>query len=176
MRIDVRPIRSVAALGLAVLVASPTGCGGEVPADQWPSAEVLEIQLTTLEGDSTTLAAFEGRVLLADFWATWCAPCRAQHKILGELYPEYLGQPVEFVAVNVGESPDRVRPYVDDQPFAYPLLLDGSERLANALEIIGLPTLLVVDASGEIRFLRFGVTGKGALRREIEEALGGRRS
>lgn len=148
------------------------GCGGTVPADQLPSAEVLSVAMTTLDGEEVRLTDLKGTIVLADFWATWCAPCRAQHKVLEELYPEYRNRPVEFIAVNVGESPERVRSFVDDDPFSYPLWLDGSERLANGLRIVGLPSLMVLDADGEIRFLRFGVTGKAALQREIEAALG----
>lgn len=148
-------------------------CGGTVPADQLPSAEALSVALTTLDGNEVRLSDRRGEVVLADFWATWCAPCRAQHKVLEELYPEYRDQPVQFVAVNVGESADLVRSFVEDEPFSYPVWLDATERLSNNLRIVGLPSLMVVDAAGEIRFLRFGVTGKAALRREIETALGG---
>lgn len=161
---------------MAMLLAVMVGCGAEVPADQLPSAEVLATPLTNLDGEPVALTDLEGQVVLADFWATWCAPCRAQHKVLEELYPEYQDQPVEFVAVNVGESPELVREFVADDPFGYPLYLDRTERLSNALQVVGLPSLMVVDAEGEIRFLRFGVTGKGALRREIEGALGDRSS
>lgn len=156
----------------AMLLAVIAGCGAEVPADQLPSAAVLATPLTDLDGEEVALTDLEGQVVLADFWATWCAPCRAQHKVLEELYPEYQARPVEFVAVNVGEDPERVREFVADDPFGYPLYLDRTERLSNALQVVGLPSLLVVDAAGEIRFLRFGVTGKAALRREIEAALG----
>ncbi len=137
-----------------------------------PSAEVLGSPLTTLEGTEVHLTDLAGNVVLVDFWATWCAPCRAQHKVLEELYPEYQGKPVEFVAVNVGESTDRVAPYATDHPFSYPLWLDRSENLANRLGIIGLPSLMIIDTAGEIRFLRFGITGKGALRKQIAEVLG----
>lgn len=158
---------------LVTLVVLAVSCGAEVPADQLPSAEVLATPLTDLGGEPVALADLRGQVVLADFWATWCAPCRAQHKVLEELYPEYQDQPVEFVAVNVGEDPERVREFVADDPFGYPLYLDRTERLSNALQVVGLPSLLIVDAEGEVRFLRFGVTGKGSLRREIEAALGG---
>ena len=156
---------------LLVLLAL-AGCGGTVPADALPSADALKLPLVTLEGAEVHFTDLAGQVVLVDFWATWCAPCRAQHKVLEELYPEYDGEPVEFIAVNVGESTERVAPYVADHPFSYPLWMDPSESLANRLEIIGLPSLLIIDATGDIRFLRFGITGKGALRREIEGALG----
>ncbi len=159
-------------LALVVITSGlVVGCGGTVSPQEYPSADALSIALTTLEGEEVRLTDFSGRVVLVDFWATWCAPCRAQSKILEELLPEYADQPVEFVAVDLGESPEKVGQFLQRSEISYPVWLDQSERLANALEIIGLPTLMIVGKEGDIEFLRFGVTSKGALRKEIAAAL-----
>jgi len=149
-------------------------CGGTVPPQQYPSTESLSIALTSLEGDHPVrITDFAGRVVLVDFWATWCAPCRAQSKILEELLPEYADSPVQFLSVDVGESAERVGKFVERNHVSYPVWLDQSERLANALEIIGLPTIMIIGREKEIEFLRFGVTSKRVLRQEIQSALEG---
>ncbi len=137
-----------------------------------PSSAVLDIALSDLEGGTRRLADLQGQVVLVEFWATWCGPCRAQAKVLEEIYPDYDGQPVVFVGVDVGESVEKVEKYVAEKAPSYHIWLDREERLANAAGVLGLPSLMVVDAKGEIRLFRFGVTPHRILRNAIDEALG----
>ena len=105
----------------------------------------LEFELVSLSGSSVTAADYSGRVIVVDFWASWCGPCRLQAEILHALQEEYRAEPVSFVAINVGEPETLVRDFVEDEPFAYPVLMDPSQYVSAKYEVYALPTVMVVD-------------------------------
>lgn len=138
-----------------------------------PPAEVgglpqtpLEFELRDLAGDPVRAADLRGRVLLLDLWATWCGPCRTQAEILAPLAAEY-GDDVLFLAVNVGEDERIVREHLAAEPLAYRVVLDPAETLGSQLAVYALPTVVLVDGDGRVRFLRQGITGEPQLRREL---------
>lgn len=145
----------------ASAAAAPGGAGA------MPQARVA-----SLEGRDVGPADLSGRVVLYDFWATWCGPCHIQSEILKTLYPEFRGRGVEFVALATGEPEDIVRDFVGSRRFPYPVWLDPEERLASQLRIFGLPTLLVVDGGGRILYRNTGIVDARTLRRVLEEASG----
>ena len=78
---------------------------------------------------------FRGKVVVIDFWATWCGPCRLQAKFLDELFHELPADQVQFLAVDVGEDEATVRAYVEKTPFPYPVLLDRQEDGGYATQV-----------------------------------------
>ena len=162
-------------LGGALSCARPEGgaSGGERASGAWSDGAggtVPDMTLARLSGGEVSLADYRGRVVLLDFWATWCTPCRAQAQILEPLYGEYQGRGVEFLAVDSGEDLDTVRRFVERDPFPYPVLLDPDDSLGLALEILALPTLVVVDKEGEIAYFNEGIADAQELRRELAKA------
>ncbi len=131
----------------------------------------LEFDLERLEGGRATAGDFSSEVLVVDFWATWCGPCRAQADILHELAEEYAEASVAFVALNVGEPMELVRDFVADTPFGYPVLLDPTERLGGRYGIYALPTVMVVDRDKTIRYQHMGISSAATLRVEIDRVL-----
>lgn len=129
-----------------------------------------DFRLASLDGKTLGPPDYTGQVVIIDFWASWCGPCKIQAKMLDELHTEFDGRNVQFLAVNIGESPETVRRYVENEPFPYPVLLDQQEELMGRYQIFGLPTLMVIDKAGAVSFLRTGVTDNGTLRRELEKA------
>jgi thiol-disulfide isomerase/thioredoxin len=124
-----------------------------------------DFHLDSLQGDSYRLGDFAGRVVLLEFWATWCGPCRLQAEILDGLYEEMADSGVEFLAIDLGETHDTVEAFVKQNPFTYPVLLDPKETLGVSLQIYALPTVVVVDGEGQIRFVQPGITDAETLRR-----------
>lgn len=162
------------ALGLAVVAAMIGWRLGGAVGDTTPDSEVsralLSLRLPTLEGNKMGPRDLEGKVVIMDFWATWCGPCHVQAKILEPLHAEF-GDSVEFLAVNVGEDSATVESFVEDRPFPYPVLLDVDGRASARAEVYGLPTLVVIDRSGQIVFRSTGVASARRLREVLEEAL-----
>lgn len=161
---------------LAILVvASLTSCksqdsgaGEDAVVTSTSSAPAFSLQ--GLDGSTHELSDYSGRVVLIEFWATWCGPCRLQAEILSRLYEEVGGEDVEFLAVSLGEDEDVVRRFTAKDPFPYPVLLDPEESLGYALEIFALPTVMIVDREGGISYVRPGISDGESLRRAIEAA------
>ena len=154
--------------GLAGCTTPESGVGGGSGKSGTSSAPVFD--LAGLDGGRYRLSDYSGKVVLIEFWATWCGPCRLQAEILSRLYEEVGGDDVEFLAVSLGESEETVRNFTDKDPFPYPVLLDPDETLGFALEVFALPTVMIVDRQGDISFMRPGISDGETLRRAIAEA------
>lgn len=155
-------------LGLAALLLIGAGAlgwqlAGAAPESAEPApARPPAVPLARLGGGSAALADYVGQVVIVDFWASWCGPCRLQARILAKLHEE-LGEQVQFLAVNLGEDLETVERYVADHAFPYPVLMDPEERMAQALEIYVLPTVMVLDREGRISYLHLGISDRPAL-------------
>jgi thiol-disulfide isomerase/thioredoxin len=135
-----------------------------------PEYPAPEFRLATLDGRSVGPPDFAGKVVVIEFWATWCGPCKLQAQMFEKAHEEHAGDGVEFMAINIGEDAETVREYVTKKPFPYPVLLDPEEQLMGRYRIFGLPTVMVVDRGGQVSFLRTGLTDVPTLRREIAKA------
>ncbi len=160
-----------AAVGAGVACAREhAAAGSAAPAAGGPRSD---FRLASLEGRELGPPDFADHVVLVDFWATWCMPCRAQAEILHDLHAELADDGVQFLAVDVGEPRDQVKSFVAERPFPYPVLLDPDSRLADSMGIFSLPTLMIVDRRGGIALFEPGVHGADELRNAIARASGG---
>ena len=157
-------------LALSLIVAS--GCRGAV-VEEGAEEIAPAFRLPALEGGEISLADYEGQVLLLDFWATWCVPCRAQAEVLERLYEDYRGREVEFLAVSVGEARETVEAFVRETPFTYPVVLDSEEALAERLLIYAFPTVVVIDREMRVTYAQPGLSSGDRLRGVLDQALAG---
>ena len=127
-------------------------------------------RLPTVDGRALGPKDFGGQVVVVDFWATWCLPCRLQAEILEPVYRDYKGRGVQFLAANVGEEKDVVTQFLKDKPFPYPVLLDPTQAVATDLKVIALPTLLVIDKQGKVSYFQQGIADGDTLRQLIKQA------
>jgi thiol-disulfide isomerase/thioredoxin len=162
--------------GIAVLLVVGAGllgwrlagvANGEVVESAAPRPP--QVRLDALGGGTVGFDDFEGEVVVVDFWATWCGPCRLQAKILEPLHEELDGR-VQFLAVNLGEDRETIERYVAKNAFAYPVLMDPEESLGIDLEIFALPTVMVLDRDGRIAYLRPGISDRPTLTAALIEA------
>jgi cytochrome c biogenesis protein CcmG/thiol:disulfide interchange protein DsbE len=153
-----RSRRLALACTLVFSVAAATCGWGDPGVDASARAPMPDFALASAAGEPVSQAAFRGRVVLYEFWATWCTPCHVQVEILKSLYPRAQAAGVEFVAIATGEPPEIVRDYLAKSPYPYPSLLDPEEKLSTALEVLGLPTLVVVDREGRVAWRQTGLT------------------
>jgi thiol-disulfide isomerase/thioredoxin len=112
--------------------------------------------LKDLNGQEVSLAQFKGKVVMLDFWATWCGPCRATMPEIEKLQQEH---PNDFtlLAVNLGEPADRVLPYVRSQNIQSRVLLDVDENVGRDYGITSIPMQAVIDKEGILRHTQLGM-------------------
>jgi len=128
-------------------------------------------ELPDLDGRIVRLADFAGRVVVIDFWATWCLPCKQQIPVLNAFARSIHGSSdvtLLGVAVDAGGA-EVVAPFAAEERIAYPVLL-GDEALAYEFGAPGFPALAVVDAAGRIDSLHLGVIDRGDLDAAVEDA------
>jgi cytochrome c biogenesis protein CcmG, thiol:disulfide interchange protein DsbE len=126
--------------------------------------------LKSLDGETRSLSDYRGKVLVVDFWATWCPPCRQELPILNKLRTEYAGK-VEFVGVN-NEDARTIRDFLKSRHFDLEVLVDGKREVYRRYGVRSIPTLLVIDSHGVIRQHLIGARSEAELRLAIAAAMG----
>ena len=149
---------------------------GRRPASQLAGKPAPAVALPLLGGGRSAIHA--GKVTLVDFWATWCAPCRASMPRVQKLYTEYKQNGVELYSVDTDdESPDRepqVREFLLQNGLTFPVVLDDGTA-ERAFAIASLPTMLLLDREGKVAWSHVGAltsAREGDLRTALNRALG----
>jgi thiol-disulfide isomerase/thioredoxin len=135
--------------------------------------KALDFTLTGIDGAQFSLQGLKGKVLLLDFWATWCGPCKQVMPTIQKIADEYKGKDVVVFGVNTWERGEgAAKKYMESKGFTYSCLLAGDE-LAKSYEVPGIPTLLVIGKDGVIVLAEVGMAPDGgkALRAAIDAAL-----
>lgn len=137
------------------------------------AAADLDLTLPDLNDRPVTLRAYRGKVLVINFWATWCVPCAIEIPGFKELYDRYRRRGIEIIGIDVDEPASRVAPYVRGLRINYPILLaDDRQDVLDAFNVhVGLPTTLIVDRDGRICHVRVGFTGKERFEQLIRALL-----
>jgi thiol-disulfide isomerase/thioredoxin len=171
----VRGLLAVAAvaagIGLWRTAVEFLGGGGSL----WPTGVASahaapDFSLKELGGDFVSLSDFRGRaVVVLDFWATWCGPCVQSMPALEALRKKYTDKGAEVLSVNVGEDERTVRAFLEQRGFKLRVLLDPANHAANAYQVRGIPTMVIIDKAGGLRerFVGYG-PGREA---QIEQAI-----
>jgi thiol-disulfide isomerase/thioredoxin len=115
----------------------------------FPKPEPLgEVAVTSLGGVPGKLGDQKGKVVLLNFWATWCPPCRAEMPAIDELWKKTKGTSFAIMGVSVGEEPGVVKDFIAKQGYGYPIYVDPSGQLGAAFGARSIPTTYVLDKSG----------------------------
>jgi len=114
------------------------------------------LQLATLDGDIIDLAALRGKVVMVNFWATWCPPCVEEIPSLQRLYAATRERGLEILAVDVGEDEATMRKFLADKPTDFPVLMDKDASVFKRWGVHAFPTTLVLDRQHKIRYAVFG--------------------
>ncbi len=138
------------------------------------SAPAPTFSISRLDGAVVSSSDFRGRVVVLDFWATWCPPCRRELPELEKLYRRYQGNSkVSFWAVDVqknGETPEKARDFMQKAGYTLPVAL-GSQKSFEALSLGGLPSLIIIDKSGRIRLVHTGYDSSEQLQGELSKEI-----
>jgi thiol-disulfide isomerase/thioredoxin len=102
----------------------------------------------SIDGKRKSLAAYRGRVIVMNLWATWCPPCRAEMPDLERLYETYRARGLVVIGINQGESRQRAAAFAQSLRIRYPIWLDDQQQYGRTYIAIGLPTTVIIDRSG----------------------------
>jgi peroxiredoxin len=159
------------ALGLLLACAAATLAAQELK--PWNGGAAPPLALRDLEGRLQRLEDHRGKVVLVNFWATWCDPCREEMPSLGQLRAALGARRFEVLAVNLAEPESRIHAFRETVPLNFPVLLDRDTAAAKAWKARILPASFVVGPDGRIAFSHLGELdwSQEKVRRRIEELL-----
>ena len=153
-----RLARKIAAAALLALALPAAAGEALVP---WKGGAAPALVLKTPAGDVVDLAALRGKVVLVNFWATWCAPCVEEMPALERLRDRLGPRGFEVLAVNQAEMPARVTAFAERYGLKLPMPMDREKSVAKAWKVRALPTTFVVDTAGRIRLFAEGELDTG---------------
>lgn len=113
--------------------------------------EAPDFLLRTLDGQNRSLRQDRGKIVLMNFWATWCPPCIREMPAMQRLYDKFRTRGLEIVAVSVDQgNPDAVRKFAEDMKLNFPIVLDPDQTTKQAYQVRALPTTYLIDRKGRV--------------------------
>jgi thiol-disulfide isomerase/thioredoxin len=133
------------------LVASGIAAAGAVPGSPAPA-----LVLPARDGGTVDLASLKGEVVMINFWATWCGPCRQEMPLLAQLHTKY--EPLGFTLLGVNVEPDSAAAvdWLKGVPVGFPILFDKDSAVAGRFGVEGMPSTVFVDRNGQVRYVHRG--------------------
>src|SRR5689334_5510570 len=121
------------------------------------SGPAPNFNLTTLDGKPVSLASLKGKVVMVNFWATWCVPCRQEMPHLEALYQKYNGLGFELLAVNVEKNNAAgARKWLEETPVTFTVLTDPNNEVTKLYKVQTMPSTVIVARDGTMRFIHHG--------------------
>jgi thiol-disulfide isomerase/thioredoxin len=152
---------------LAACTAAPL-----IAADSWQEKSVMpDLATFGLEG---TLPKLKGKVIYLDFWASWCAPCKASFPVLDGWQSQFAKKGFTVLGVNVDETAAAMQTFLKKSPVSFPVVRDAAQKLVAAANVSTMPTSFLIDQKGVIRHVHKGFRAKDAaeLQAKITALLG----
>jgi len=143
-------------LVVAAFLVGAALAAGAAELRPWTGGAAPSLALQDLAGHEHRLADYRGKVVLVNFWATWCEPCRAEMPSMDRLRSSLAGQPFEVLAVNLAEPLSRIERFAGETPLRFPLLRDRDGAVGKAWGARVLPASYLVGRDGRIRYFAYG--------------------
>jgi thiol-disulfide isomerase/thioredoxin len=162
--------RLLTVVAISLLCSAAGHAAGFEPRAKTPAPA---LQAQDLNGVSKTLADYRGKVVLLNFWASWCPPCLREMPSLERLRVNMAGRPLAIVALDSAETAEDVNAYLARMKLGFPVLLDPDGSNTQRWKVFALPTSFLLDAEGRVRYVLTGPTewDEGEALRVIESLL-----
>ena len=133
----------------------------------------LNFTLKNVTGENVALSSYKGKVLVLDFWATWCGPCKVEIPAFVELQKKYGADGLQIVGISIDDTPAELEPYVKDMKMNYPVLVGkGHDDIQDAYgPLVGIPVSVVIARDGKVCTSHPGLTASDEFEREIKALL-----
>ena len=138
-------------LGLLITGCDGGGSGSSSPPTVTVGGEAPDFTLPDLDGKSVSLRDFSSRPLLINFWNTGCPPCRREMPYLQEVYDAQQDTELVMLTINIGESPDTISDFLQDNDLSLPIIIDIDGTVARTYGLSGIPTTFFIDRDGIIK-------------------------
>lgn len=168
MKVRKQLLRSLCRLGILSALALLLATSAVAALDKGQVAP--EIGLTDLSGKAVKLADLRGKIVLVDFWASWCAPCRESLPVLERLSKRYVDKGLVIVGVNIDKTPDLARSFLEKNRLAltFPVVNDKKHEVAGRYAPPTMPSSYVIDKEGRVRSVHAGFKASDAAKLEAE--------
>jgi len=137
---------SVAALSLSLPALAGSSSGGPAPA----------FTLASRAGQDVSLQQYRGNVVMINFWASWCGPCRQEMPLLESIYKKYNKMGFTMLGVNVEPDSNAANDWLKATPVSFPILYDRDSKVSKLYDVAGMPSTVIIDRSGKVRVLHRG--------------------
>lgn len=139
----------VTAIVLLPLLVSGVAIGDDHP----PAADFT---LADANGQVITLSDLRGQVVMINFWASWCAPCRQEMPLLEQIHQRYAPLGFTLLGINVEENPADGQAFLRERPVSFPVLYDPENGVSKLYDVVAMPSTVLIDRQGNVRFLHHG--------------------
>lgn len=141
----------------AFTIAGPIGMGEPAP----------KFTLKSLKGLDLSLESFKGKVVLLNFWATWCVPCRIEMPHLEKAYRENKKDGFVVIGINVLQDADKIRGFVQKEKITFPIALDKDGKIMKLYNVGALPYSVLIDRMGNVKYKRVGIIDENDLNKWV---------
>jgi peroxiredoxin len=143
-------MRKVIAASVAVLTIALPALAGPAP------APAPAFTLASRAGQDVSLAQYKGNVVMINFWASWCGPCRQEMPLLESIYKKYNKMGFTMIGVNVEPDSNAANDWLKATPVSFPILYDRDSKVSKLYDVAGMPSTVIIDRTGKLRVLHRG--------------------
>jgi len=160
-------MKTIVALAAALCLAAPLSAQKNATKALKPAK--LNFSFKDVNGRKVSLSAFKGKVIILDFWATWCVPCKAEIPGFIDLQKKYGEQGLQIIGLSVDDSMSTAKTYADQMKMNYPVLLaEGKDDILKAYDPIpSIPVSVIIDRQGRIVTRHLGIASMDVFEKEI---------
>ncbi len=115
-----------------------------------------DFALKSNTGKNLRLSEYRGQVVMINFWASWCGPCRQEMPLLEDMYKRYQSLGFTILGVNVEEDSSKAKRLLKEIPVSFPILFDNRNQVSKMYNVVAMPSTVLVDRDGNMRYLHKG--------------------
>lgn len=143
-------------LGALLVVVPGIFAGSSFASSGLAGQEAPDFALKSASGSNLRLSEYRGNVVMINFWATWCGPCRQEMPLLDDLYARYNRVGFSLLGVNIDDDSSRAREMAEELGVSFPVLFDDRKEVSKLYQVEAMPVTVLVDREGKVRHVHLG--------------------
>ena len=139
-----------------LIIVAVLGLTLSVPVAAEDNQAAPDFTLTDAQGNEYTLSDLRGQVIMINFWASWCGPCRQEMPLLEQIHQRYEPLGFTLLGINVEENPEDGKSFLRERPVSFPVLYDPDNGISKLYDVVAMPSTVIIDRQGNVRYLHHG--------------------